>query len=156
MNSPPSTLEAHLGYWLRCLSNAVHHGFAEKLETHGVSVAQWVVLRVLYDEANITLNEAAVKVGVDKSSLSRMVERLVQKGLVSRVAGREDRRSIRMALTTAGRKLVPVLARLADENDRQFFKVLDGVQRREMLERVKQLLDANGWDPSTHGKDRME
>ena len=44
-----SNLEKHLGYWLRCLSNFVSGGFAGKLAARDVSVAQWVVLRTLYD-----------------------------------------------------------------------------------------------------------
>src|SRR5277367_3545301 len=94
----PSNLEAHLGYWLRCLSNFVSHRFAERLETQEVTVAQWVVLRALYDASGVTLNQAAKQVGVDKSSLSRMVERLVHKGLVNRLAG-GDRRSVGLHLT---------------------------------------------------------
>ena len=102
--SEPSNLHEHLGYWLRCLSNFVSHTFAGRLEHEGVSVAQWVVLRTLYDSTGITLNEAAQRVGVDKSTLSRAIEKLVQKGLASRTDG-QDRRSVDLALTPVGRKL---------------------------------------------------
>jgi DNA-binding MarR family transcriptional regulator len=156
MNKPvPSNLEEHLGYWLRCLSNFVSHSFAERLAQRDVSVAQWVVLRTLYDRSGVTLNQAAEQVGVDKSSLSRMVERLVQKGLVNRAEG-EDRRSVGLTLTGAGKKLVPQLAKLADENDEAFFHTLSTGQREEFLAAIKQLLTANGWDASRHGRDRME
>lgn len=153
--SGPSKLEEHLGYWLRCLSNFVSHSFAERLARQDISVPQWVVLRTLYDGSGITLNEAAARVGVDKSSLSRMVERLVQKGLVDRTEG-DDRRSIGMALTPAGKKLVPRLAQLADENDAAFFDTLGPKQRAELLATIKRLLKANGWDASQRGRDRME
>jgi DNA-binding MarR family transcriptional regulator len=153
--SVPSNLDEHLGYWLRCLSNFVSHSFAERLARQDISVAQWVVLRTLYDSSGVTLNEAAAQVGVDKSSLSRMVERLVQKKLVNRAEG-DDRRSVGLALTPAGKKMVPQLAQLADENDVAFFKTLAPKQRSEFLATIKQLLRANGWDPSQRGRDRME
>ena len=153
--SVPSNLEEHLGYWLRCLSNFVSHSFAERLTGRDISVAQWVVLRTLYDSRGVTLNEAAAQVGVDKSSLSRMVERLVQKGLVNRTGG-DDRRSVGLTLTPAGKKLVPQLAQLADENDVAFFNTLAPKQRAEFLATIKQLLTANGWDASQRGRDRME
>jgi DNA-binding MarR family transcriptional regulator len=153
--SAPSKLEEHLGYWLRCLSNFVSLTFAEKLAAQDISVAQWVVLRTLYDSNGITLNEAATQVGVDKSSLSRMVERLVQKGLVSRSQG-DDRRSVELTLTAAGKKLVPQLAQLADENDAAFFNTLDPKQRSKLLATVKRLLTANGWDASRRGRDGIE
>jgi DNA-binding MarR family transcriptional regulator len=150
-----SNLEKHLGYWLRCLSNFVSGSFAEKLTGHDISVAQWVVLRTLYDNKNVTLNQAAQLVGVDKSSLSRMIERLVRRNLVIRSEG-DDRRSLGLALTPVARKLVPQLAKLADENDESFFKTLSQKQRKEFLGTIQQLLDANGWKLSERGRDRMD
>ncbi len=151
----PSRLEDHLGYWLRCLSNFVSHSFAERLEKQGVSVAQWVVLRSLYDRGGLTLNEAAAQVGVDKSTLSRMVERLVQKGWVDRSEG-QDRRSLGLALTAPGKKLVLQAASSADENDEAFFHTLSAKQREEFLATIKRLLSANGWEVAARGRDRME
>ena len=153
--SAPSNLEQHVGYWLRCLSNFVSHSFAERLAKQGVSVAQWVVLRTLYDGDVLTLNDATKQVGVDKSTLSRMMERLVLKGLASRFEG-PDRRSVGLRLTSAGKKLVPKLAKLADENDEAFFHTLSSRQRQEFLTVIKQLLTTNGWETATRGRDRME
>lgn len=141
----PSQLEDHLGYWLRCLSNLVSQGFAERLECHGVSVPQWVVLRCLFDAENASLNELASTVGVDNGALSRMVERLVQKGLIARGADPSDRRTVRLRLTEAGAKLVPTLAREADENDEAFFGVLVEEDRAKLLQTVRTLLTENGW-----------
>ena len=151
----PSELHDHVGYWLRCLSNLVSSTFAEKLASRDISVAQWVVLRTLYNKREVALNKAAAEVGVDKSSLSRMVERLVQKGLLIRAEG-SDRRSVGLTLTPAAMKLVPQLAKLADENDEGFFNSLSTQQREEFLATIKGLLDANGWDPAKRGRDRME
>lgn len=153
--SNPSELREHTGYWLRCLSNLVSSAFAERLAAKDISVAQWVVLRTLYDKRDVTLNEAAEEVGVDKSSLSRMVERLVQKGLVIRAEG-SNRRSVSLTLTPEAMKLVPQLARLADENDEQFFRSLSARQRKEFLSTIKQLLDANGWDATKPGGHPLE
>lgn len=153
--SAPSALERHVGYWLRCLSNFVSRAFSERLEKAGISVPQWVVLRTLYGAEGMTLNDAARLVGVDKSTLSRMVERLVQKGWVDRSEG-ADRRSVGLALTAAGRKMVLRAARLADENDEAFFHTLSPRQREEFLSTVQHLLTANGWNAKARGRDRME
>lgn len=149
--SHPIALEDHVGYWLRCLSNQVSHSFAARVERHGVSVAQWVVLRTLYDQDNISLVEAAKLVGVDKSSLSRMMERLVAKKLVTRMDSKDDGRAMRLTLSPAGRKLVPVLAKEADDNDHAFFKALSNTEREKFLKTVTDLLHAHGWSASTHG-----
>ena len=118
-------------------------------------MAQWVVLRTLYDKKALNLNDAAQAVGVDKSSLSRMVERLVQKGLVMRQDG-INRRTLKLMLTPSGKKLVPQLAKLADANDKAFFQSLPAKKRQEFLDTIQGLLADNGWDIATRGKDRME
>ncbi|MBA2655921.1 MAG: MarR family transcriptional regulator [Tatlockia sp.] len=152
MKNTPSKLEDHLGYWLRCLSNYVHTSFAERLAAYDVSVAQWVVLRTLYDKQDISLTETAGLIGVDNSSLSRMVDRMIQKDLITRVEGK-DRRSVHLSLTALGNTLVPELARLADENDMQFFRTLSSSDRAQMINIVKLLLQSNNWDQSKRGKD---
>lgn len=77
---PPSQLDQHIGFWLRKLSNQVSSSFAHRMEAHGVSVAQWVVLRVLFDHPSLPLKEIVARVGVDQGALSRMVDRLVLRG----------------------------------------------------------------------------
>ena len=42
-----SSREAHLGYWLRMVSNHVSHAFGQKVADEDVTVAEWVVLREL-------------------------------------------------------------------------------------------------------------
>jgi DNA-binding MarR family transcriptional regulator len=150
-----SDLEDHLGFWLRCLSNFVSHSFAEKLSQADVTVAQWVMLRTLYGHDQLTLNQLAALVGLDKSSVSRMIERLVVREMVNRSEG-HDRRSLGLSLRPAARKLVPKLAKLADQNDESFFKYLPAGQRHEFLTTIKQLLEANGWKKSERGRDGIE
>jgi DNA-binding MarR family transcriptional regulator len=149
-----SNLEDHIGYWLRCLSNYIHDNFAAKLAKYDITVASWVVLRSLYEHDDITLNKAAEVVGVDKSSLSRMIERLRQKKLVSRIMGK-DRRSVNIKLTNKGKTLIPKLSRLADENDKEFFFKLSNKQQAELLSTIKLLLQTNGWNKIVRGIDRM-
>lgn len=155
-NEIPSALEDHLGYWLRCLSNLVSDSFAKRLEKYGVSVAQWVVLRIFYDQTKpLILVEAAKLVGVDKSSLSRMIDRLVQKHLIIKSSNDEDLRSAHLTLSEKGRGLVLSLAAEADANDRSFFQSLSKSEKAEFLDLIQRLLNKNGWSPSKDGRVRM-
>lgn len=144
MKQRPSDLEDHLGFWLRKLSNAVSGTFAARLERHDVSVPVWVVLRVLYDHSTLALKEIGARIGVDQGALSRMVERLVVRGLVLRSENPRSRREVAISLTEKGRKLVPKLAREADQNDQEFFGHLSDAQQQAFLGFIKTLLAANG------------
>lgn len=143
-----SNPEDHIGYWLKIASTLSQQSFAASLDKYGISVAQWGALRVLFNHDDLSLNEASALVGVDNSSLSRMVERLVGKGLIKRTVASEDRRTIRLELTPEGRKLVPRLAREADKNDRVFFQVLPVRKQKEFISTLKKILAANGWHDS--------
>jgi DNA-binding MarR family transcriptional regulator len=120
-SAPVSPLDAHLGYWLRFVSNQVSHAFSLKLATHKVTVAEWVVLRELYDCQSVMPSILADRLGMTRGAISKLADRLVDKSLVTRTAGTTDRRYQALALTAEGRALVPDLSALADRNDTEFF-----------------------------------
>jgi DNA-binding MarR family transcriptional regulator len=116
-----SPLDAHLGYWLRLVSNQVSHAFALKVNAHGVTVAEWVVLRELFDGPGIMQIALAERMGMTRGAISKLADRLVGKGLVERLDDKKDRRTQHLRLTKNGRELVPLLSALADRNDAEFF-----------------------------------
>ena len=139
-----SNLETHLGYWLRFVSNHVSHAFRLKVEAHGVTVAEWVVMRALFDDSSVNPSEVADKIGLTRGAVSKLVERLVKKDLVTCRVERKDRRYQRIGLTASGRKLVPVLARLADQNDREFFSHLRDTERANLTAVLRDIVDRHG------------
>lgn len=135
MTAPVSDLTSHLGYWLRYVSNHVSHAFARKLEGEGVTVSEWVVLRELYGQEALAPSRLAERIGQTRGAISKLADRLLAKGLILREDSAEDRRAHSLALTAAGRDLVPRLSALADRNDAEFFDHLTA-QEREAVERV--------------------
>jgi DNA-binding MarR family transcriptional regulator len=130
-----SALEDHLGYWLRFVSNQVSHAFSLKLAARDVTVAEWVVLRELYDKDSMVPSALAERLGMTRGAISKLADRLVAKALVTRVSAGQDRRYQQIALASAGRALVPQLSALADQNDAEFFGHLTSADRAA-LERV--------------------
>ena len=144
MPTEPSPLDAHVGFWLRFVSNHVSHAFRQKVEAHGVTVAEWVVLRQLLALGEVPPSRLADVMGMTRGGVSKLVERLHAKKLVSRSAGRDDKRFQSVGLTAAGRKLVPVLAALADANDAEFFGHLGAGQRAALVEVMKDVVRRHG------------
>lgn len=138
-----SGLESHLGYWLRFVSNHVSHAFSLKLESRGVTVAEWVVLRELYDQELVAPSALAARLGLTRGAISKLADRLAAKDLVTKAAGAgSDRRYQDLSLTTAGRLLVPVLAALADRNEAEFFGGLTAAERRTIERTMKKIVQA--------------
>lgn len=142
--SPVPPLSAHLGYWLRFVSNHVSYAFARKLADKNVTPAEWVVLHKLYGEKAIAPSRLADRLGLTRGAISKLADRLIQKKLISREDDIRDLRAHTLALTSAGTALVPILAALADENDAEFFGDLS-VKERAALERaLKSLVTRHG------------
>jgi len=144
MATEVSALEVHLGYWLRMVSNDVSQAFARRLVASGVTVAEWVMLREMFDVAELAPSELAERTGLTRGAVSKLVERLVEKKLMRRDAAEDDGRSQRVALTGAGRRIVPKLAAMADENDEEFFSALSKTEREGLRALMKKLVQANG------------
>jgi DNA-binding MarR family transcriptional regulator len=138
-----SRLEDHLGFWLRFVSNHVSERFRQQVEATGVSVSEWVALRTLHDR-EASAAELVDALGMTKGAVSKILGRLETKGLLVRSQGIEDRRSHHLRLTATGRKLVPELARLADENDDLFFGHLSASARAELGRAMKDIVRRHG------------
>ena len=130
-----SELEDHLGYWLRYVSNQVSHAFSLKLAAREVTVAEWVMLRELYERDGMAPSALADRLGMTRGAISKLVDRLAAKSLLTRVPGKPDRRYQDLTLTAAGRALVPELSALADRNDAEFFGHLKPADRAT-IERI--------------------
>jgi len=139
-----SSLDSHLGYWLRFVSNHVSHGFAQKLTAKDVTAAEWVVMRMLYGRPPTPPSHLANDIGMTRGAISKLAERLITKMLVVRAADPTDGRAQTLALTEKGKKLVPQLARLADANDDSFFGSLSASERTTLERLLKKLIAANG------------
>ncbi len=140
-----STLEGHAGYWLRFVSNHVSHAFTRKVESQGVTVAEWVLLRELFDVRTVNPSQLADKLGMTRGAVSKLVERLCQKELAVRSYSEGDRRYQTITLTAAGRKLVPTLAQLADQNDREFFGHLNPEQKTWLVNLLRDIVRQHEW-----------
>ena len=65
-----SDLKSHIGFWMRIVSNNVSHSFARRLESSGVTVAEWVVLREMYGgDATTTPGKIAELTGLTKGAI---------------------------------------------------------------------------------------
>ena len=142
--SKVSPLDAHLGYWLRFVSNQVSHSFSLKVASQDVTVAEWVVLRELYDGASAIPSALADSMGMTRGAISKLADRLEAKALVTRTASETDRRYQALALTAKGRALVPKLAALADENDAEFFGHLKASDRERIEEIMRGIVQRHG------------
>jgi DNA-binding MarR family transcriptional regulator len=147
MTRQTSGLHDHLGYWLRRLSDKVHGRFERQLAEHGVTVSQWAVLITVYRGDATTTRAVSRYLDIDVGAVSRLVDRLIAKGLMSRESDPDSKRILRLALTEQGRDLAPRLAEIADRNDAHFFAALTPDQRRQLEHWIRNLVGTTSPTP---------
>ncbi len=139
-------LDQHVFFWLTQVIGARDRRLAQILKRHGLRVPEWRVLATLAATQRCTMSELAEFTTIDRTTLTRTVDRLEHTGLIVRLADASDLRVTRLALTAAGERL---FARLQPEqeliNQSAFAELPPGAadMMRWTLARMKQNLDAD-------------
>ena len=94
----------------RLLRNYIDH----RAKTRGTTRAQWIVLFRLRQQEGLSQVDLADVLELQPISLVRLLDRLVEHGLLERRPDPKDRRANRLFLTGAGRQLVDDLDSLRD------------------------------------------
>ncbi len=136
-------LEDHLGYLLRRVSNQVSGEFERALRARSISVAEWVMLSRVGSECGITSGELADGLKLTRGAISKIVEKLEAKELLSRSSVKHDARVKKLFLTGRGSEILPQLVKIADENDRRFFDGLTDGERKVLRKLLLKLAETN-------------
>jgi DNA-binding MarR family transcriptional regulator len=134
-------LEAHLGYWLRRVSNHVSAAFVRSLQQQHVSVAEWVVLSQVAAWPEVRPAELADQLGLTRGAVSKVLDKLEGKKWIRRRTMPDDKRVQLLSLTRQGQRVLPQLAEIADRNDRRFFECLDSKEQDTLRQLLRKLVE---------------
>lgn len=136
---------------LRRILRATEH-YARKLaEAAGMTPAQLRVLQIVEEKSGATPKSLANQMRVSQATITALVDKLVLRGMVERVASQVDRRQINVMLTMQGER---ALEKAPDALQQRFVRAFTGLADWEQaqlvssLERVATMLDAEDVDAS--------
>jgi DNA-binding MarR family transcriptional regulator len=109
-----------------------------------VTLAEWVLMRQLYDEEALAPSRLAERMGMTRGAVSKLADRLIAKSLLVRTADPQDGRAQTLSLTRAGRAMLPKLAASADVNDAEFFDHLAPKERAALLLTLREIVEKRG------------
>jgi DNA-binding MarR family transcriptional regulator len=112
----------------------------------GVSGAQLFVLAELGRTPSLSLNDLATRTLTDQSSVSVVVTRLVEAGLVTRDRDTRDARRLVLNLTRSGRALLQKAPPVAQERLLSVFDRLSGDARRRFADTFEEIVENAGVD----------
>lgn len=104
--SKQKILGSPLERFTRMMFSRIIAGLARALHEEDFSVAQVAALHLVDQEGPVRVTALATSLGLSASAGSRLVDGLVQRGLLARQEDPEDRRAKTLALTPLGRRFV--------------------------------------------------
>jgi MarR family transcriptional regulator for hemolysin len=130
-------LVAQLNESSRLLRNYIEH----RAKGRGSTRAQWIVLFRLRQQEGLSQVDLADVLELQPISLVRLLDRLVEHGLVERRHDPRDRRANRLFLTASGRQLVDDLDSLRDSIASDVFQDVPVAAIQTTLETLTDIKD---------------
>ena len=129
-------LERAIPYLLARAGTRMGQSFSRELKQFNLSLTEWRVCVALHHKEHQRLSDLALHTSTDPSTLSRVVDGLLQRGVLLRERSSEDARALALGLTEAGRDLTLRIIPLAQLYERVSLSGLTTAQAeslRDML-----------------------
>ena len=103
--NPAQALDNQLCFALYSASLAMTKVYQPLLKTLGLTYPQYLVMLALWEQDRVMVSALGKRLWLDSGTLTPLLKRLEQTGLVQRVRSVEDERRVFVVLTAAGRTL---------------------------------------------------
>jgi MarR family transcriptional regulator, organic hydroperoxide resistance regulator len=133
-------LDGQLCFSLYSASMAINRTYKPLLDQLGLTYPQYLVLTALSENDGQTISEIADRLGLESSTITPLVKRLEQAGLLARQRNPEDERQVKVSMSKKGKDLHARTGCLTDELLKR-----SGMTKNEMIAfnlQVQKLRDA--------------
>lgn len=125
----------NLGYRIKLFAQLLGRTFQERLDPFELTPCHWIVLCCLWEEDGLATSSIAKRLQQVGGTLTGVLDRMEERGLVRREQDLRDRRIWRIWLTPAGKQLQEVLPPIArDLRDRAMAGI--SIPEQERLSQV--------------------
>ncbi len=123
-----------VGYRLRRAQAAVFSHFLRRIGAEGVTPGQFGVLVLIDANAGLSQSALAKALGIKRSTMVAVIDRLEQLGWVERMASETDRRSYALALTKAGADMLSQVTPLVRDHEQHINAELNQQEKATLIE----------------------
>ncbi|HEY3918488.1 MAG TPA: MarR family transcriptional regulator [Stellaceae bacterium] len=122
-----------IGYHLRRAQSAVFQDFAASMNGTDITPGQFGVLALIEANAGLSQTRLAQILGIDRSTLVAVIDKLERQRLVERAARPNDRRSHALRLSPAGQARFQALARRVRRHEARIARRLTVRERATLI-----------------------
>jgi MarR family transcriptional regulator, 2-MHQ and catechol-resistance regulon repressor len=120
-------------------SKAIHDRIKEEMAKNKLGITEFSVLEVLYQKGKQTIQQIGNCILVSSGSMTYCLDKLEQRGLLSRNACPNDRRMIHVTLTDDGNELMNEIMPKYHEFVYQMFESLDFIEAETLVHLLKKV-----------------
>ncbi len=134
-------MDESLGFVLNKTAFASKASFNQLIKNYNISPEQWSVIFRVVQNDKIGQKELADSTYKDQGNLTRMIDKLVEKGYLSKKVHKTDRRAVELVATDKSKSLVKELVPISSLHNEHLTKDLsedDKLKLLELLNRVYQ------------------
>jgi DNA-binding MarR family transcriptional regulator len=141
---PDRFIDYYLLYLLARASAGISAQFHARLKTHGLQVPEWRVLASLSDGDGMTIGELATLALQRQPTMTKIIDRMTEAGLVERRPDDSDRRKVRIFISDDGRRRVDAALADAKAHEREVLADYSPAEAAQMKSMLRTLLERNG------------
>ncbi|MEU6036088.1 MarR family transcriptional regulator [Actinomadura sp. NPDC047616] len=137
----PAADQVGLGMLLAEAHNQSRERLNEALRPLGINVRGFAVLLALPMYGPVSQRDLISHIGIDKSTMVRLIDELEDGGLVSRERAPQDRRAYSIVLTRRGEQTLTKARRIAEQAGEHIFGRLTDAERRHLVDLLRRLAE---------------
>ncbi|WP_061212705.1 MarR family winged helix-turn-helix transcriptional regulator [Syntrophomonas wolfei] len=136
-------LDQCLNFVLTKAQQSVHQLFKAELMPYGVTPGQYSVLKCLWKDNGQTVKQLAEHLYLDSSTVTGILDRMEQKGMIKKKADPKDRRALQVLLTEKGQDLEEPLTQAILNANKKALRQMDENQFESLKELLHKLSPGN-------------
>ena len=131
------------GHLIRRMNQISVAIFLEETAELGLTTVQYAALHMVEEVPGIDQVTLSNKIAFDKTTLVKVLDRLVEKGLITRQQSVSDRRRHELNVTPKGREVVRKIIPMIDRCERRMLAPLSPSDQRKFVELASRMVDVN-------------
>ena len=109
------------------------------MKQYGLNITEFAVLELLYNKGDQPIQRIRERVLIASSSISYVVDKLEEKGCVTRIRNQQDKRIINASLTQQGRRIMDEIFPKHAETIQSTFSILTDEELQTLQNTLKKL-----------------
>ncbi len=133
-----------LSHLLARASHDISRNYLQVVRERGFTARQWRLLGCLWDEKSLTLTELSQVIFCSQSTTTRLVDRLLELGLLQKQVDAIDRRKFHVSLTEKGREFISDLVDFAEATEREIIQILGADRAAQIMRDLREIIGRFG------------